>query len=194
MRAVHAEYAGTDLPRDGLPEIALFGRSNAGKSTLINMIAGTRGLAHVGKTPGKTRYRYFFRLDRRMYLVDLPGYGYSEASIRERGTWERLIRDYVSGRAALVAGVLVVDARRCDTPLDRELATWWSQERREMFVVATKADKLNQSDAAKLGRDLRDVYGAPADRVFVVSPQAHRTVDRLRHMLFEFAKQPRVLA
>jgi len=183
-----AEYAGTHLPTDRLPEVALFGRSNAGKSTLINRIAGVQGLAHVAKTPGKTRYRHFFRLGRLLYLVDLPGYGYGAVSRSERETWTSIVEDYLRDRPAVVAGILVVDARRFITDLDLDLVRWWKERGvGELFHVAAKADKLNQSELAALRAEFPRAYDCAPERCFIVTLKNPEAVDALRGELFRVA-------
>lgn len=192
MRIAQSEYIGCDPPRDGLPEIALFGRSNVGKSTLINVVAGRRGLAHVGKTPGKTRFHHFYRINGRLYLVDLPGYGYSAAPASEHASWERLVRGYVENRSTLVAGILVVDARHFDSPLDRQLVSWWRSQRKELLVVATKTDKLGQRERRRLAGEILSLYEPSPEDFFAVSPSDGAVVEKLRAQLLRRAAELRV--
>src|SRR5215472_1217422 len=100
------------FPKDGLPEVAFLGRSNVGKSSLLNALAGVDGLARVSRQPGRTRLVNFFRYGDELYLTDLPGYGYARVSESVRKGWEALVRAYLEGRDALKLCVLLVDARR----------------------------------------------------------------------------------
>ena len=154
-----------ELPRPGVPEIAFAGRSNAGKSSAINTLAGRRRLAFVSKTPGRTQLINFFSLAGRAYLVDLPGYGYAGVPGEVREHWKHLVGTYVSTRESLAAVVVVMDIRHPLTALDRTLLDWLRDSAREVHVLLTKADKLSKQAAqtalARVSRDLaRDYPGA----------------------------------
>jgi GTP-binding protein len=154
-----------ELPRPGVPEIAFAGRSNAGKSSAINTLAGRRRLAFVSKTPGRTQLINFFTLGGRAYLVDLPGYGYAGVPLAVRDHWKHLVGTYVAERESLAAVVVVMDVRHPLTDLDRTLLDWLKESRREVHVLLTKADKLSKQAAqgalAKVRRDMgRDYPGA----------------------------------
>ncbi|MEW6369188.1 MAG: ribosome biogenesis GTP-binding protein YihA/YsxC [Acidobacteriota bacterium] len=185
MKLDNIEYAGTRPPRDGLPEVAVIGRSNAGKSTLINLLAGRAGLARVGKLPGKTRTLHFFRCGGRMYLVDFPGYGFSNVPESERVEWRELVRHYAQDRPTLLLGLLVVDARRPATPLDLQAAAWWRDLQKALFVVATKSDKLARAQIAALSGQLCCSYPAASDNCFVLSHRDRGAVDILRRALIK---------
>jgi GTP-binding protein len=124
------------------PEIAFAGKSNVGKSTLINALVGRRNLAKVSQTPGKTRLLNFFDIDGRCYFVDLPGYGYAKVAKREIQGWVPLIETYLRRRNSLRCVVLLVDLRRGLGEQDRQLLAWLDEARRESLVVFTKVDKL----------------------------------------------------
>jgi GTP-binding protein len=142
-----------ELPAPGIPEIALAGRSNAGKSSAINSLAGRRRLAFVSKTPGRTQLINFFALGSDAYLVDLPGYGYAGVPDAVRGHWETLVGGYIAHRPSLVAVVVVMDARHPLTPLDRRLLEWLRDSGRPAHLLLTKADKLSrQAATATLAR------------------------------------------
>src|SRR3982751_4773861 len=113
-----------DLPRPGVPEIAFVGRSNAGKSSAINTLAGRRRLAFVSKTPGRTQLVNFFSLEGRGFLVDLPGYGYAGVPGAVRAHWDYLVGTYVRDRMSLAGVIVVMDVRHPLTPLDRRLIEW----------------------------------------------------------------------
>jgi GTP-binding protein len=131
------------LPQDGRPEVAFAGRSNVGKSSLINALTGRTSLARVSVTPGRTRELNFFTLgkDAVLYLVDMPGYGYARASKSEIKGWTRLIRDYLKGRRELKRVFLLIDARHGIKPNDEETMTAMDGAAVSYQVVLTKADK-----------------------------------------------------
>jgi GTP-binding protein len=136
-----------ELPPPGVPEIAFAGRSNAGKSSAINALAGRRRLAFVSKTPGRTQLLNFFTLEGRAFLVDLPGYGYAGVPLEVRRHWERLVGTYVAERASLAGVVIVMDCRHPLGPLDRRLLEWLQAAGRRTHVLLTKADKLSKQAA-----------------------------------------------
>jgi GTP-binding protein len=126
-----------------LPEIALVGRSNAGKSTLLNALVGRHRLARTSSTPGKTRRIHFYRVQRALYLVDLPGYGYATGSRAERGAWRPIVEGYLgAGRGALRGVVLLTDLRRGVSEDERELIAWLAAHHVPSRVALSKADKL----------------------------------------------------
>jgi GTP-binding protein len=134
-----------DLPIDGLPEVAFAGRSNVGKSSLINRLLERRRLAHTSSTPGKTRQLNYYRVDNRLYLVDLPGYGYARGSKPARAHLGKLVESYLRGRRPLRAVLQLIDARREPTELDWLMIEWLRQEGRPFLLVFTKADKVSRS-------------------------------------------------
>lgn len=147
----HAEFVKSaarqaDFPRDGLPEIVMAGRSNVGKSSVINRVLNRKNLAKVGNAPGKTTQVNYFRIDGRIYLVDLPGYGYAKVSQAERDRWGRLMDDYFAAPERITLGILVVDARHEPTRDDRTMADWFKAADRPYVVVANKLDKLKKSE------------------------------------------------
>lgn len=134
-----------DFLRDGLPQLALAGRSNVGKSSVINRLVNRKNFARVGAAPGKTSQINYFRLDGGAYLVDLPGYGYAKVSKAERDRWGRLMEDYfASGLIAL--GIMIVDARHKPTGDDVTMARWFYDTGCPLVVVANKLDKLKKSE------------------------------------------------
>lgn len=138
----------SQLPVDGLPEIAFVGRSNAGKSTAINCLTGRRSLAYTSKRPGRTQTLNFFRLGERGLLVDLPGYGYSRADAATQQRWQDLISRYLTQRVALAGLVLLVDSRRGLGELDRLLLEWTATRAAPVLILLTKCDKLPRSQRA----------------------------------------------
>ena len=134
-----------DFLRDGLPQMAFAGRSNVGKSSVINRLVNRKNFARVGASPGKTSQINYFLLDQGAYLVDLPGYGYAKVSKAERDRWGRLMEDYcASGLTAL--GVMIVDARHKPTADDVTMANWFYDAECPLVVAANKVDKLKKSE------------------------------------------------
>jgi len=134
--------AASQFPRHERAEIALAGRSNVGKSSLINRLAGRKNLARTSQTPGKTRTLNFYAIDERLCLVDLPGYGFARVPKSERMRWGKLIDEYLTTREQLVGVIQVVDVRHPPSELDVMMADWLRQRGLPAIVVATKADKI----------------------------------------------------
>jgi len=132
--------------RDGLPQFAFAGRSNVGKSSVINRLLGRKNLAYVGASPGKTTQINYFLVDRKAYLVDLPGYGYAKVSRAEKERWGRLMDSYFQDEGEiLTAGVLIVDIRHKPTADDVTMHDWFRQTGCPEIIVANKLDKLKKS-------------------------------------------------
>lgn len=147
--AISAEKL-SDLPPPAGAEIAFAGRSNAGKSSAINTLAGRTRLAFVSKTPGRTQLINFFRLAGGGFLVDLPGYGYADVPAQVRRQWQGLIEHYLTEREAVAGLVLIMDARRPLTPLDVQLIEWFAPTGKPIHAMLTKADKLSRGEAANV--------------------------------------------
>ena len=142
-----------DFIRDGRPQLVFAGRSNVGKSSLINKLLNRKNFARVGNTPGKTAHINYFRVDG-AYFVDLPGYGYAKVPKAERDRWARLMEAYF--REQLVtAGVLIVDARHTPTGDDRTMADWFRGTGKPLIVAANKMDKLKKSEYMERLEDIR---------------------------------------
>ena len=143
---VRSAASPADFIRDGLPQFVFAGRSNVGKSSVINRLVGRKNLAYVGATPGKTAQVNYFRIDRRAYLVDLPGYGYAQVPQAERDRWARLMESYFQREAdRITAGVLIVDIRHKPTANDLTMHNWFRQTGCPEIVVANKLDKQKKS-------------------------------------------------
>lgn len=131
--------------RDGRPQLAFAGRSNVGKSSVINRVTGRKNFARVGASPGKTNQINYFRIDDRGYLVDLPGYGYAKVSKAERDRWGQLMEAYFAS-GLITCGVMIVDARHKPTADDVTMAQWFHGTGCPLIVVANKLDKLKKSE------------------------------------------------
>ena len=134
-----------DFLHDGMVQVAMAGRSNVGKSSVINRMVRRKNLARVGNSPGKTRQVNYFLIDKAFYLVDLPGYGYARVSQAEKERWGRLMEAYFAS-GTLTLGLLIVDARHKPTADDRTMAEWFRGSGRPYIVVANKLDKLKKSE------------------------------------------------
>ena len=167
------------FPAESLPEVAFLGRSNVGKSSLLNALVGREGLAFVSATPGRTQGINFYRVEEGVHFVDLPGYGYAKVPQAIRRGWKQLIESYLGGRKTLELSMLVVDARRGWMEHDQELGQWLGFHGRRFLVIATKTDKLKSRKdhdkgmaairasgcemlpfSAKTGRGVREIWEA----------------------------------
>ena len=134
-----------DCPRDGLPQVAFAGKSNVGKSSVINRVLQRKNFARVGEAPGKTTHINYFRIDQKLYLVDLPGYGYAKVSKAEKDRWGKLMEAYFAS-GLIDYGVMVVDARHKPTANDMTMAEWFKNSGKPFVIVANKLDKLRKRD------------------------------------------------
>jgi GTP-binding protein len=144
-----------DLPRDAVREVAFAGRSNAGKSSAINTLAGRVRLAYVSKTPGRTQHLNYFTLAEGRYFVDLPGYGYAKAPEGIRSQWEGLVGPYLGKREQLVGLVVIMDIRRPLTDLDLRLIDWFRPTGRPIHILLSKADKLSRQEQTTVLRAVK---------------------------------------
>ncbi len=155
-----------DFLFDGRPLIILAGRSNVGKSSVINSLLNRKNFARVGAAPGKTTQINYFLVDERLYLVDLPGYGYAKRSFEERDRWAALIGDFFQRCAAtpsLACGALVIDARHGPLEADLTMADYYAAAGLDFFVVANKSDKLNKTAFADRSREIGAAFEGRAD-------------------------------
>ena len=132
--------------RDGRPQVAFAGRSNVGKSSVINRLLNRKNFARVGATPGKTTQVNYFLIDGRIYFTDLPGYGYAKVSKEERDRWGRLMENYFQEQGLITLGVLIVGARHKPTADDVTMCTWFKESGCPLIVVANKLDKLKKNE------------------------------------------------
>lgn len=170
-----------DCPTDGLPEIAVTGRSNVGKSSLINALAAKRQLARVSGTPGKTQILNFYLVNGAFYLVDMPGYGYAKRSKTDRAQWAKMIENYLTHREQLRAVGVLIDSRHDLMTSDHDAIEWLNAHDVSMFVVMTKGDQSKQSDLGQLTRSLRhDFKDIP---IIATSSKSGRGISQLQEFI-----------
>jgi GTP-binding protein len=154
------------LPEENLPEIVFVGRSNVGKSSLLNSLCGKKGLAKTSSTPGKTRLINYFKINGNIFFVDLPGYGYAAVGQGEREGWGKLLSEYIMERDQISLVVLLVDSRHPGMASDREMMEFLQYYDRPYCIVMTKYDKLSQSEKAKARRAMES---CAANAKFIVN-------------------------
>jgi GTP-binding protein len=171
----YATAAGRDgFPAPGAPEVAFLGRSNVGKSSLINRLVQRKALARTSSTPGKTRLVHWYRVDRdtgEVLFVDLPGYGYAKVSKTERAKWQNLVESYLEGRPSLKVAVLLQDLRRDVSDDELLLVDWLAERDVPVLVALTKVDKLKPMRRAARIKELKRQLGLPAARVLPTSAE-----------------------
>ena len=151
-----------DFPGNRLPEIAFAGKSNVGKSSVINRILQRKNFARVGEKPGKTVHVNYFVIDKACYFVDLPGYGYAQVSQKEKDRWARLMEDYFASER-IDLGIMIVDARHAPTKNDITMANWFLESGCPFVVVANKLDKLKKSELIPNMETIRADLNLPED-------------------------------
>lgn len=152
-------HTSRDFVRDGRPEVAFVGRSNVGKSSLMNRLLGRRGLARTSSTPGRTRAVNYFLVNRRFYFVDLPGYGYAKAGKDDRREWAALVEAYLRHALPRLRLILLVDGKVGATPLDSQAYAYLTGLGAEVTVVATKIDKVPRGRRMASLRGIRNTLG-----------------------------------
>jgi len=154
MKVVSAEFLKSafqedDWPRDSKPEIAFLGRSNVGKSSLINSLLSVHGLARTSSTPGRTQSLNFFEINRALRFVDFPGFGYARVPREIKSTWGEMATSYLAKRRQLVLSIHLVDSRHEPTKQDLQLHEWLQESNKPKLIVATKSDKLSNNELRK---------------------------------------------
>ena len=194
MNFNHVEFlisaaAPKDFPGNRLPEIAFAGKSNVGKSSVINRILNRKNFARVGEKPGKTIHVNYFTVDKKCYFVDLPGYGYAQVSQSEKARWGKLMEDYfAAGRIDL--GVLIVDYRHPPTKNDITMAQWFIQSGCPFVVVANKVDKLKKSELAPNLVTIREDLELPEGTAIIpFSAEKGNGKDELVRMILNAVKE-----
>ena len=168
-----------DFPCDGLPQVVFAGRSNVGKSSVINRLLNRKNFARVGSAPGKTTHINYFLIDKKLYLVDLPGYGYAKVSKQERDRWGRLIEAWFADTARMALGILIVDVRHKPTADDCTMTEVFVNSGKPFAVVANKLDKLKKSEIEDNLRRIRETLDLP-DTVPVISFSAEKGEGKIR--------------
>jgi GTP-binding protein len=182
------------IPRLSHPEIAFAGRSNVGKSSLLNRLVGQRKLARVSKTPGRTQQINFFLIEERLTFVDLPGYGFARVPAHVKQQWKHLVESYLSTRRNLRAVVVIVDLRRGVEEDDARLLDYLYAQRIPAILVATKADKLAYGARQRRARERTEELVHPAAAVLVCSGETGDGVDQLWREIDTFTGRPRASA
>lgn len=183
---VKSVYKIADLPDEEFPEIAFAGRSNVGKSSLINKMINRKNLVKVSSQPGKTRCLNFFKEKQGLYLVDLPGYGYAKVSRKMKNDWKGLISSYLINRAVLRCVVVIIDVRHSVKSLDLELVTWLKNERIPLLLVYTKADKLSKNKSLQQASSLDAGFGISASERVLFSAKTGEGKENLISKLDQF--------
>ena len=153
MRFLHSAYKIDQIPSCSISEVALLGRSNAGKSSLINALAG-QSIAKTSSTPGKTISLNWYEWSKRLSFVDFPGYGYSKRPPKERKRFQELVESFLATRGNLNSGLLLIDCRRKISADEEQLANFFSQIQKPLYFILTKADKLNQKERHQIKSSL----------------------------------------
>lgn len=156
-----------DCPKDGLPQIAFAGKSNVGKSSVINKLLLRKNFARVGEAPGKTTHINFFRIDAAIYLVDLPGYGYAKVSKTERDRWGKLMENYFQSAGLIHLGVQIVDARHKPTADDVTMHDYFVQTGCPVVIVANKLDKLKAREIEPNLAQIRETLSLRDDELVI---------------------------
>lgn len=164
-----------EFPKQGLCELIFAGRSNVGKSSLINTLVGRRNLVRTSKTPGQTRKLNFFLIDERVIFVDLPGYGFAKVPLETKRSWGPMVEGYIKGRRELAGAVVVVDVRRGLTESDLMMINFLGSHRVPVIIGATKADKLPRGKLLEASRHLRAEAG---EDVPVIICSAHNNMGK----------------
>jgi len=157
----------SQFPRDGYPQIAFAGKSNVGKSSVINRVLQRKNYAYTGASPGKTVHINYFLVDKTAYLVDLPGYGYAKVSRSEKERWAKLMETYFAASDLITMGILIVDARHAPTQNDITMATWFQETGCPFVVVANKLDKLKKSQIEPNMAVIREVLSLSEDTILL---------------------------
>lgn len=181
---VQSAAALRQCPPPGRPEVAFAGRSNAGKSSVINALTGQKALARVSKTPGRTQLLNFFDMADAAYLVDLPGYGFAKAPARERRAWQAMVEGYLTRREPLAGLVVIMDIRRPLTDIDSEMLSWCAARPMPAVILLNKADKLSKGAAAAERLQTQRAVGEAA-QVIAVSARTGTGMDAARDAVCE---------
>lgn len=171
------------FPADGWPEVAVVGRSNVGKSSLLNALCDQKNLARVSKTPGRTQLVNFFSVEDRARLVDLPGYGYADVPDSIQKTWDKMMHDYLACREQLLGLMLLLDIRRMPSEHDKMMFDWLGDRQLPVLIVLTKADKVGSNEAFRNTQKLARVFDIKPKQLIQTSALSKKGFDALRQNL-----------
>jgi GTP-binding protein len=171
------------FPAADLPEVAIVGRSNVGKSSLLNMLGDHRGMARVSKTPGRTQLINFFTVGDRARIVDLPGYGYADVPENIQRTWDKMMHDYLAGRELLLGLLLLIDIRRMPSEHDKMMLGWCFERELPVLIVLTKCDKVGRNEAFNQQHKIAKDLGISPKLVIQTSASKKTGLDALRDSL-----------
>ena len=174
------------IPAPALPEIALAGRANVGKSSLLNLLVGRKALARVSATPGKTRALNVFNWGDRCYLVDVPGYGWSKAGQADRKSWRELVEGYIAQRQTLAGALWLLDIRHDPSADDISFGGMLAKRKLPVLPVLTKADKIGKSHRAARAGSIAKKVGLPPDDFVVTSSLSREGQETLRDVVLAF--------
>lgn len=179
-----------DCPPESLPEACFAGRSNVGKSSLINALTNKKRLARTSNVPGKTQQMNYYNISDTCYFVDLPGYGYAKVPIRERERWGRNIREYLEKRKTLRIIIHVVDARHKPSELDQDFFYWMASNQMPFAVVLSKADKLSNNKRTKSMADVRKILAQMNIEVPILaySSESKLGIEAVQDLISEFVE------
>ncbi len=188
MRITKADYHGSaygrqGFPAAGRPEIVVVGRSNAGKSSVINSLTARKSLAHTGQTPGVTTAIQFYSINDAFWLVDLPGYGFARVSQQERDRWKALIETYLEDRRSLRLALMVVDVRRLPDELDRMMVDWLRDRNLAFVILANKADKLKAREGEQALKGIGEQLELTESESLLFSAHSGLNRDRLLSLI-----------
>lgn len=172
-------------PEDGRPEVAFVGRSNVGKSSLLNALLGRKKLAYTSAKPGKTRTINFYLINDEYYFVDLPGYGYAQIDKATRQGWEKQMQGYLNHRETLELVIQLVDSRHTPSALDQRMTKLLRESGRPFLVAATKRDKLSNNAWQKNSREILKTLGIEKQQLYPVTVTDNKTIQTLRNAIVE---------
>lgn len=183
VKFVTSAAAPKQYPTTQFPEVAVVGRSNVGKSSLLNMLCEQKNLARVSKTPGRTQLINFFSIEDRAYLVDLPGYGYADVPESVQNQWDKMMHDYLSRREQLLGLLLLLDVRRTPSEHDMMMFDWCMERELPVLAVLTKADKVGRNEAYNQTHKLAKLLNTSPKQFILTSTLKKTGIDVLRDNL-----------
>jgi GTP-binding protein len=174
MKIISAEYVKSavhrkDYPGGPLPEVAFAGKSNVGKSSLINTLLNKKNLARISSTPGRTQTINFFKVNKKLFFVDLPGYGFAHVPIEVRKKWRPMVEEFLMVDSRLRLVILIVDVRRDPNPDDARLLEWFRHYSLPFLVVMTKVDKVSRNEISKQKQNLKNFFELTEDKIIPFS-------------------------